>query len=90
MRYNVRIEDEKVMGAENHSALIFAEAINVAMNGMAAGDVVTISPMRESERVRETTSLSAQLDEVQAMPEGSKRHTIDLLGLDHHSLHTAK
>lgn len=86
MRYNVRIEDNMEESAENHSSLTFAEAIDVAMNGMSgmvAGDVVTISPMRESECVQETMSLRAQL-------EGSKRHTIDQLGLDHHSLHTAK
>lgn len=61
MRYNVRIEDEKVVVAANHSALTFAGAIIAAMNGMAVGDRVTISP------VRETTSIRAKIDVTQAI-----------------------
>lgn len=66
MRYNVRIEDNMVESAENHSALTFAEAIDLAMNGMAAGDVVTISPMRESECVH---GLRSKLDEIEVVLE---------------------
>lgn len=65
MRYNVRIEDEKVVGAANHSALTFADAINAAMNGMAVGDMVTISPVRETETA--TARKRAKIDITQAI-----------------------
>jgi len=51
MRYNVRIEDSKC--GENHSGETFSGAISIAMNGMAAGSKVTISPILEMEEAEQ-------------------------------------